>query len=385
MKRNPCFSKLSASYLFKEVRRRRKEFIEKNPDAKLISLGIGDTTEALPEVISEAFSEAASKLSTPQGYSGYGPEQGESAFREKLSEKIYGGKVAPDEIFVSDGAKCDIGRLQWLFGGDITISVQDPAYPVYVDGSKLANVKKIISLPCTPENGFFCDLKEADLHYFSSPNNPTGAVLTHNQLEKIVNFALENGSLILFDAAYAHYIRDPSYPRSIYEIPEAKKCAIEVGSFSKLAGFSGVRLGWTVVPESLKYSDGTSIRSDWNRVVTTIFNGASRLSQAGGIAVLDNLPLIEKTILFYLENAALLKEALSSYDVYGGENSPYLWVRVKGKNSWETFQEFLEKFHIITTPGSGFGACGEGFLRLSAFGSRSSIQEATNRFRRGAK
>lgn len=382
MRRNPCFSELETHYLFPEIGRRKREFQEKNPNAKLINLGIGDTTEPLPQTVTHAIAEKAKALGTKQGYAGYGPEQGEQLLREKLSHKLYGSKIKKEEIFVSDGAKCDIGRLQLLFGNEITIAVQDPAYPVYVEGSKLLGVKKIIRMACTPENNFFPELVKADLLYFSSPNNPTGAILTRKQLQTLVDFALNNKSLILFDTAYAHYIQDPSYPRSIYEIEGARRCAIEIGSFSKLAGFSGVRLGWTVVPEELLYEDGGPIRNDWNRVVTTIFNGASNLSQAGGIAVCDHFSEIQAIISFYLENARILKKALSRYSVYGGEHSPYLWVGMGGKKSWDLFQDFLENRHIVTTPGSGFGPTGEGFLRFSAFGSRDSILEAAERLAR---
>lgn len=381
MKRNPFFSALETHYLFPEIGRRKREFQEKNPQAKLISLGIGDTTEPLPQTVTQAMSEKTLALSTREGYSGYGAEQGESIFREKLSQKIYGGRIKREEIFVSDGAKCDIGRLQLLFGPDISIGVQDPAYPVYVDGSLLHGVKKIIRMPCKPENNFFPDLVKTDLLYFSSPNNPTGATLTKVQLQTVVDFAIKNGAIILYDSAYSHYIQDKAFPRSIYEIEGARRCAIEIGSFSKLAGFSGVRLGWTVIPEELAYSDGSLVRGDWNRVVTTIFNGASSIAQAGGIAVLDHFSEIEAIIAFYLENARILKNALSHYSVYGGDHSPYLWVGVGGKKSWELFQDFLENKHIVTTPGSGFGPTGEGFLRFSAFGSRASILEAAERLK----
>ena len=306
--------------------------------------------------------------------------------REKIATTIYRDLIKPEEIFVSDGAKCDLGRLQMLFGHDISIAVQDPSYPVYIDGSLIQGVKKIVSLPCTPENQFFPDLASAprtDLIYFCSPNNPTGAIVTRSQLEELVKFAERNRSIIIFDSAYANYIQDPSLPKSIYEIEGAKKVAIEISSFSKLAGFTGVRLGWTVVPEELLYDDGVSVKADWNRLTSTIFNGASNIAQAGGCAVLDEQGFKEALEItkFYLENAKIIKATLESlgYEVFGGVNAPYLWVRFKGKKSWDVFQQFLEQHHIVTTPGAGFGPAGEGFVRFTAFGHRENILEAVSR------
>jgi LL-diaminopimelate aminotransferase len=248
-------------------------------------------------------------------------------------------------------------------------------------------VKKIVFLPCTPENDFFPDLTTAertDLIYFCSPNNPTGAVATKQQLERLVQFAQANRSIIIFDAAYANYIQDPLLPRSIYEIEGAQEVAIEVNSFSKLAGFTGVRLGWTVVPEALCYDDGASVKADWNRLISTIFNGASNIAQSGGVAVFEDegLHQIQALTTYYLENAELIKEALEKqkYEVYGGINAPYLWVRFQGQKSWDVFQQFLEQFHLVTTPGSGFGPAGESFLRLTAFGKRETVLEAIQRF-----
>ena len=314
IRRNQNFVKLPGSYLFPQINQRKKEFLAKNPDAALISLGIGDTTEPLPAVISNALAEAANRLGTKEGYNGYGAEQGREDLRSRIAEAIYKGKVQPDEVFISDGAKCDIGRLQLLFGHGISIAVQDPAYPVYVEGSILHGVETVFFLPCRPENGFFPDLSKTprtDLIYFCSPNNPTGAVATREQLEELIAFAKENRSLIIFDAAYANYIQDPDLPRSIYEIDGAQEVAIETSSFSKLAGFTGVRLGWTIIPHALKYEDGSSVRADWNRLTTTIFNGASNIAQHGGLAVLaeEGSREIEQIINYYLENARLIKEA----------------------------------------------------------------------------
>lgn len=388
MKRNVNMTLLKANYLFPEINLRKRQFLSQNPEASLISLGIGDTTEPIPQSIVSSLVDASVDLGTLEGYSGYGPEQGVKALREKIASKIYCNLVQPEEVFVSDGAKCDLGRLQMLFGNAISIAVQDPAYPVYIEGSLIQGVKRIISMPCSPENQFFPDLAtvpRTDLIYFCSPNNPTGAVATRSQLESLVRFAQANGSIIIFDSAYANYIQDPSIPKSIFEIEGAKKVAIEISSFSKLAGFTGVRLGWTVIPEELKYDDGTSVKADWNRLTSTVFNGASNIAQAGGCAVLEEKGLQEISSLtkFYLENARILKETLENlgYEVFGGVNAPYLWVRFKGQNSWDIFQQFLDQFHLVTTPGSGFGPAGDGYIRLTAFGHREHILQAAARLK----
>lgn len=386
MKRNPTMGRLQANYLFPEINLRKRQFLAQYPEASLISLGIGDTTEPLPESIAESLVHASAALGSANGYSGYGPEQGEKILREKISAKMYANNVSPDEIFISDGAKCDLGRLQMLFGAAVSIAVQDPAYPVYIEGSMIQGVKTIVYMPCTPENHFFPDLNSlarTDLIYFCSPNNPTGAVATKLQLEQLVRFAEKNRSIIIFDSAYAHYIQDSTLPKSIYEIEGAKNVAIEVSSFSKLAGFTGVRLGWTVIPNELQYDDGSSVRADWNRLISTVFNGASNIVQKGGCAVLDDKGMQEvaKMGTYYLENAAIIKKKLNDlgYEVFGGANAPYLWVRFKGQKSWDVFQHFLERYHLVTTPGSGFGPGGEGFIRFTAFGHRKNILEAVSR------
>jgi LL-diaminopimelate aminotransferase len=389
MKRNSGIAQLKTNYLFPEINLRKRQFLLENPQVNLISLGIGDTTEPIPLSIAQALSIASSNLATASGYSGYGPEQGMQALRKKISSKIYSHSIEPDEIFISDGAKCDLGRLQTLFGRDISIAVQDPTYPVYLEGSLIQGITDIVYMPCVPENDFFPVLENtprADLIYFCSPNNPTGAAASRSQLEKLVAFAIANDSLIIYDAAYANYIQDPSIPKSIFEIENAKKTAIEINSFSKLAGFTGIRLGWTVVPRELQYEDGHSVRDDWNRLTSTIFNGASNIAQYGGSAVLEDLGLQEVAGLtnLYLENAAIIREALEqlNYPTFGGVNAPYVWVKAKEKKSWDAFQFFLEKYHIVTTPGSGFGFCGEGFIRFSAFGHRSTIEDAVGRLKK---
>ncbi len=387
-KRNSNFLRLSGNYLFPEINARKRRFLMQHPQAQLISLGIGDTTQPIPYSIASSLERAASGLGTLEGYTGYSPEQGICALREKIADTIYGSNIHAEEVFISDGAKCDLGRLQALFGNDVSIALQNPAYPVYIDGSIIHGVKKIVYMECTPENHFFPDLnktEKTDLIYFCSPNNPTGAAATRQQLQELVTFAQANRSIIIFDAAYSMYIQDLSLPKSIYEINGAKKVAIEISSFSKMAGFTGVRLGWTTVPEELVYEDGSPVKADWYRLMSTIFNGASHIAQQGGLAVLEEKGLQEAQQLtqYYLENAALLKKAFENLgsEVYGGCNAPYLWVRFKDRLSWDVFHHFLENYHLITTPGSGFGSAGEGFIRLTAFGHRSHIQQALERLK----
>jgi len=396
--RNANIAKLQAGYLFPEIGRRRSAHLESKPDAKIISLGIGDTTEPVPMPVVDGMVKAAQGLGTLSGYSGYGAEQGQGPLREKIAQRFYpGGEVDSSEIFVSDGSKCDISRLQLLFGSGRTVAVQDPSYPAYVDTSVMVGHSGeydaasegyggIKYLSCTKDNGFFPDLeaaKGAELLFFCSPNNPTGAAATRKQLEDLVAFAKANGSIVIYDAAYAIYIESEECPRSIYEIPGADEVAIETCSFSKYVGFTGVRLGWTVVPQALKFSDGTSVNTDWNRVMSTCFNGASNVAQAGGLACLedDGYDAMLKLVAFYKENAKLLKTAMEElgFEVYGGKDAPYVWVVMPGKKSWDVFAEILSEADIVCTPGSGFGPGGEGAVRLSAFGHRDNILEAISR------
>jgi LL-diaminopimelate aminotransferase len=396
IKRNPGLSNLKAGYLFPEIARRRREFAAAHPDAKIISLGIGNTTEPLGPHIAAGLTEGARRLGTADGYSGYADDSsGLQALRERIAAVFYGGRIAADEVFVSDGAKCDIGRLQLLFGREVEVAVQDPSYPVYVDGSVLAGAAGpwqgsgyagIRYLPCTAANDYFPDLAKLPvdgLFYFCSPNNPTGAVATRAQLTALVEAAYKRGAVIVFDAAYAEYIRDPSLPKSIFEIEGARQCALEVNSFSKPIGFTGVRLGWTVVPKELKYASGESVWADWNRIVSTVFNGASNVAQYGGLASLEPAGLEEMRALtdFYLGNAALIRSALGRLGIecIGGDNAPYVWARFPGRDSWDVFAEILEKCQVVTTPGSGFGPAGEGFIRFSAFGHRADVVEACRR------
>lgn len=415
--RNPNFGKLQSSYVFSEIARRRKVFLDKNPDAKLVSLGIGDTTLPIPPYILNGLVTGATKLGIKKGYTGYGAEQGVKELREKIAHKLYQGKIEPEEVFVSDGAKCDIARLQMMFGSKVISAVQDPSYPVYVETAVMIGqtgvinetsrqFENILYMPCNPSNNFFPDvenLPRADIYYICSPNNPTGAVASRENLEALVRHAKKVGAIIVFDAAYAPFIRTPGkksnflpiltkrtnvclgVPKSIFEIEGAKDVSIEVNSFSKYAGFTGVRLGWTVVPSQLKYADGFPVRNDWNRVMTTAFNGASNVAQTGGLACLDDegLAEIHKLIDYYLDNAKMLRQTLTElgFNVYGGVDGPYVFVQMKGQTSWDAFNELLEKMEIVTVPGAGFGPGGEGFLRMSAFASKENCEEACRRFR----
>merc|ERR1719199_174008 len=398
--RNPNFAKLAGGYLFPEIGRRRTAYLAENPDMadRIISLGIGDTTQPIPEYILGGLVNSASKLGTKEGYSGYGAEQGMGDLRAKIADKLYNGIIKDSEVFVSDGAKCDIMRVQQVFGPGVTTAVQDPSYPVYVDTSVMmgqtgdinsdtSQYENIVYMPCNAENDFFPDIDNmprADIVYFCSPNNPTGAAATKEQLEKLVKVCKERGSILVFDAAYAPFIRTEGVPKSIFEIDGAREVAIECNSFSKYAGFTGVRLGWTVVPDELEFSDGTKVRDDFNRVMSTAFNGASNIVQGGGLACLDDegLAEINSLIDYYLENAKLLKNAMEEigYSVYGGTDAPYVFVKLpEGKSSWDTFSEILEKAQVVTIPGAGFGPGGEGYLRLSAFAPRESCVEACKR------
>ena len=409
IKRNPHLAALKAGYLFPEIARRRREFAAAHPEdplrpeTRIISLGVGNTTEPILPCTASGLVEGARKLGTVEGYSGY-QDEGLPELREKIAEVFYSraegsaGKTTAfsiEEIFISDGAKCDIGRLQLLFGRDTKVVVQDPSYPVYVDGSVLIGAAGawadtgyggIVYLPCTAENNYFPDLSllpENSLVYFCSPNNPTGAVTTREELTVLVNASRSKGCIIIFDAAYSEYIRNPALPKTIYEIPGARECAIEVNSFSKPAGFTGVRLGWTVVPKELSYAGGESINADWARIAGTIFNGASNIAQAGGLAALseEGQKEIRKLCDFYLGNAALIRGALQKLGIscVGGDNSPYIWACFPGRDSWEVFAEILEKCRVVTTPGAGFGPSGQSFIRFSAFGHRADVEEACRR------
>ena len=403
--RNPNMAKLQAGYLFPEINRIKNAHLAENPDAKIISLGIGDTTEPIPGPIVAGMVDSAEGLGTLDGYGqfgGYGAEAGQGRLREKLIERFYKDttSIVTDEIFVSDGSKCDISRLQMMFGGGRNVAVQDPSYPAYVDSSVMngqtngfddatKQYGNIEYLACNAENAFFPDLapaKKSDIIFFCSPNNPTGAAATRTQLEELVAHAKATGSIVVYDAAYSIYISDPDCPRTIYEIEGADECCIETCSFSKYAGFTGLRLGWTVVPEKLKFADGSSVRADWSRLMATCFNGASNVAQAGGMACLSDEGMAAMTdlVAFYKENASILKKTFEEmgYTTYGGTDAPYVWVSFDGRDSWEVFTEILQKCDIVVTPGSGFGPAGDGFIRASAFGHRDNILEAAERLKK---
>jgi LL-diaminopimelate aminotransferase len=404
VQRNKNIAKLQAGYLFPEIGRRRRAFLEQNPDAQVISLGIGNTTEPLTPHIVEAMRDAVIGLGTPEGYSGYDDDAKAQALlqslKARIAERWYRGIVSADGIIVSDGAKPDCGRLQMLFGSDVTVAIQDPAYPVYVDGSVIAgatgtyNHEKtqfdgIAYMSCTPENDFFPDLDDlprTDLIYWCSPNNPTGAVSTQEQLQALVDFARRNGSIVIFDAAYSAFVKDEALPRSIFEIEGSREVAIEINSFSKPIGFTGVRLGWTVVPSELAFDDGSPVLADWRRIMGTLFNGSSNVAQYGALAALDDEGMEEMrgTVGYYMENARIIKRALTELGVttYGGVNSPYVWAHFPGQDSWDVFERILQEAHVVTTPGSGFGPAGAGCIRFSAFGHREDVIEATQRLAR---
>lgn len=397
IQRNPGFANLTAGYLFPEVARRKNEYLKNHPDAKIISLGVGNTTEPLTPHIAKAMSDYALSLGTAQGYSGYGDDFGSSDLRKKIAEEFYPNEnIESDEVFISDGAKCDIARVQTLFGRDVNLAVQDPSYPVYVDGSVIVGAAGanngsgydgIVYMPCTAENNFFPDLsqvKKNSLIYFCSPNNPTGKVASKEEMTRLVEFALKNECIIIFDAAYSEFVSDPNLPKSIFQIEGAKKCAIEVQSLSKPAGFTGVRLGWSVVPKDLKFADGASVNKDWGRLMTTLFNGSSNIAQQGALAALDETGRREmrSVIEYYLENARIIEKTVRKWknaEVFFTGNSPYLWVRFAGRKSWDIFDSILDKCRVVTTPGSGFGPAGESFIRISAFGHRADVEEACRR------
>lgn len=387
---NENYLRLPASYLFSEIAKRAREFQAANPGAQLRRLGIGNTTEPLTDAVIAGLHQGVDRLAKRESYTGYGDEQGNSELRARIAEVKYRGNLQPDEIFISDGAKSDTANIQTLFDPFAVVALQDPAYPVYVDTNVIAGRESFVYMPCDETNGFVPAVprEHVDLIYICSPNNPTGAVANHAQLAAFVKYALEHDAIILYDAAYECFIREPGLPRSIYEIPDARRCAIEIGTFSKEAGFTGVRLGWTVVPKGLAI-DAKNPRSAnelWNRRQTTFFNGASNIAQAGGMAALtaEGQRQNQATIDLYMNNAAVIREGLAAIGltVYGGVNAPYVWVKCPpGYDSWAFFDKLLAEAHVITTPGSGFGRAGEGFLRLSAFGHPENIQAAVQSIR----
>jgi LL-diaminopimelate aminotransferase len=400
---NESYLKLKAGYLFPEIGRRVKAFAEAHPTAKIIRLGIGDVTEPLPQAIVEAMHRAVDEMARRETFRGYGPEQGYDFLREAIAQNDFrsrGCDIAADEVFVSDGSKCDTGNVLDIFGHDNKVAVQDPVYPVYVDTNVMVGrtgaadaagrYAGLVYLPCTAENGFTPELpkEKVDLIYLCSPNNPTGTALTKQALAKWVEFAKKNDAILLFDAAYEAYISDPSLPHSIYEVPGARDVAIEFRSFSKSAGFTGTRCAYTIVPKSLTGTTASGERRDlyslWMRRHTTKFNGVSYPVQAGAAAAYsaEGKQQVRGLVDFYLTNAKLLREGLqkAGMTVFGGVNAPYIWLRTpSGLSSWDFFDRLLSEAHLVGTPGSGFGSCGEGYFRLSAFNSRANVEEALAR------
>lgn len=397
---NPHYSKLSSSYLFSTIAKRVKEFQQKNPQAKIVRMGIGDVTLPLPPACIAAFHEGVEELASADTFKGYGPEQGYEFLREAIAKNDFqtrGVSIQPDEIFISDGSKCDTGNFQELFAQDIRIAVPDPVYPVYVDTNVMAGrtgkfhhnrYEGLIYLDSTEKNDYVPPPpnKAVDLIYLCFPNNPTGAVATKEQLSAWVEYAHRNKALILFDAAYVAYIKDPAFPQSIYEIPGAEEVAVEFRSFSKTAGFTGTRCAYTVVPHRVKAYDESgsvaSLHSLWTRRHTTKFNGVSYPVQKAAAAIYTpaGKKQVQANIDYYLENARIIREQMKSmgYSSTGGINSPYIWVKT-GQDSWDFFDFLLEKAQVVTTPGSGFGRCGEGYIRISAFNTRENVQEAMKR------
>jgi LL-diaminopimelate aminotransferase len=400
---NDNYLKLKAGYLFPEIGRRVAAFAKENPAAKIIRMGIGDVTEPLPPACVEAMHKAVDELAKRETFKGYGPEQGYDFLREAIAKNDFqsrGCDVAADEVFVSDGSKCDCGNILDIFGTGNTIAVTDPVYPVYVDTNVMAGHTRaadergeyggLVYLRATAENHFTPDIpkQKVDIIYLCYPNNPTGTVASKATLTKWVEYAKQHESIIFYDAAYEAYITDNSIPHSIYEIPGARDVAIEFRSFSKTAGFTGTRCAFTVVPKSLKGRAGDKSQVDlyrlWMRRHTTKFNGVSYIVQRGAEAVYSaaGKEQVAKLVAFYLENAKLIREGLTrqGLTVYGGVNAPYVWVKTPANaSSWQFFDTLLRDANVVCTPGSGFGSAGEGYVRLSAFNSRANVTEALER------
>lgn len=401
---NDNYLKLPGSYLFAEIARRVAAYKEANPDADIIRLGIGDVTQPLPQVCIEAMHKAVDDQAKAETFHGYGPEQGYSFLTEAIIKNNYtdrGIEIAPDEIFVSDGSKSDCGNIQEIFGTANKVAITDPVYPVYLDTNVMAgrtgtlqedgHFEGVVYLPCTAENNFAPSLptEKVDMIYLCCPNNPTGTTLSRAELTKWINYAKENDAVILFDAAYAAYITEDDVPRSIYEIPGAKDVAIEFRSFSKTAGFTGTRCGYTIVPKTVtgRAADGSRVPFNklWNRRHTTKFNGTAYIVQRGAAAIYteEGKKQVKELVSYYMENARIIREGLKSVGIkaYGGVNAPYIWLKTPDNmSSWDFFDKLLHEVNIVGTPGAGFGPCGEGYFRLTAFGSRENTERAVARF-----
>ena len=397
---NENYLKLQSSYLFSDIVKHVKAFADLNPGRNIIRLGIGDVTRALPAACIDALHRAVDEMSIDSTFHGYGPEQGYEFLRDAIAEndfQAFGADINPDEVFVSDGAKCDTGNILEILSPDLKIAVPDPVYPVYVDTNVMAGrtgpwnngrYEGLVYLEATEANGYVPSIPDepVDLIYLCFPNNPTGATATREQLSQWVEYAKENRALILYDAAYVAFIRDESIPKSIYEIEGAREVAIEFRSFSKTAGFTGTRCAYTIVPKSCVAYDSSMNKHDlhflWNRRQTTKFNGVSYPVQRAAQAVYSNegKKQVRELTDYYLKNASLILEKMAGlgYTCVGGENSPYIWVKT-GMDSWEFFDILLDKAAVVCTPGSGFGACGEGYIRLSAFNSYENVESAMDR------
>ena len=401
VKINENYLKLPGNYLFSAMAQRVREFQEDHPDAKIIRLGIGDVTLPLVPAVIEALHQAVSEMGNAETFRGYAPDRGYAFLREKIAECDYrprGCSISPEEIFISDGAKCDCGNIQEIFSIQNRIAVCDPVYPVYVDSNAMAGRtgqydpeagkwSDVIYMPCTEWTGFLPEFPEEvpDLIYLCFPNNPTGAAMPKEQLQEWVDYAIEHGCVILFDAAYEAYITEPGIPHSIYECSGAKTCAIEMRSFSKTAGFTGLRLGFTVVPEALKIG-GVKAADLWARRHGTKYNGAPYIVQRAGEAVYSGpgREQVKEQIRYYMDNASLIRKGLSEagYEVFGGMNAPYIWLKAsQGMNGMTFFERLLQEVHVVGTPGSGFGPSGENYLRLTAFGDRDKTLEAVERIK----
>ena len=402
VKVNENYLKLRGSYLFSEIGKRVAAYAEEHPDKKLVKLGIGDVTQPLAPVIIDALHKAVDEMAVQETFRGYAPDLGYEFLRKAVSENDYkkrGCDIEPDEIFISDGAKCDSGNIQEIFGADNKIAVCDPVYPVYVDTNVMAGRtgvfdetgglwSDVIYMPCTKENGFAPELPEKtpDIIYLCFPNNPTGATITKTQLQEWVDYANKTGAVIIYDAAYEAYISEEDVPHSIYECEGARTCAIELHSFSKNAGFTGVRLGYTVVPKDLK-REGVALHSLWARRHGTKYNGAPYIVQRAGEAVYtaEGQAQIKSQVAYYMKNAAYISEGLKSlgYTVSGGVNAPYIWLKTPdGLSSWDFFDKLLTTANVIGTPGVGFGPNGEGYFRLTAFGKYEDTVEAIERIKK---
>ncbi|SHF55967.1 LL-diaminopimelate aminotransferase apoenzyme [Mariniphaga anaerophila] len=401
---NENYLKLQAGYLFPEIGRRVNEFVAANPDKKVIKMGIGDVTQPLVPTVVKAFHEGVDEMAKAETFKGYGPEQGYAFLREVIAKNAYqnrGVNISADDIFISDGSKCDTGNIQEIFGNDNKIAICDPVYPVYADTTVMSgktgsydsgHYDGIIYMPCTSDNGFIPDLpsETPDLIFLCYPNNPTGTVASKEELKKWVDYARKNKSIILYDAAYEAFITEEGIPHSIYEIEGALDVAIEFRSFSKTAGFTGTRCAFTVIPEGLKAYDSEGNAHDvkplWNRRQSTKFNGVSYPVQKAAAAVYseEGQKEVAEEIAYYLENAKIMKESLieAGYEVFGGVNAPYIWVKTKnGMSSWDFFDKVLNEANVVGTPGSGFGPAGEGYFRFSAFADRANTIEAMERIK----